>query len=67
MSEVIIELARLAGIRDCTCDGTRGCLERFAEQVIQAERDRLARECAQLPFGDTAASFAVWIRNGGKA
>lgn len=37
------------------------------QRAIQAERDRLARECAQLPFGDTAASFAVWIRNGGKA
>ena len=33
----------------------------------QAERDRLAKECAQLPFGDTAASFAVWIKNGGQA
>jgi hypothetical protein len=37
------------------------------QRAIQAERDRLAKECAQLPFGDTAASFAVWIKNGGKA
>jgi hypothetical protein len=36
------------------------------EEERQAERDRLAKECAQLPFGDTAASFAVWIKNGGK-
>ena len=28
-----IEMAREAGIRDCTCDGTRGCLERFAALV----------------------------------
>lgn len=42
-------------------------LERFANLVVEAERDRLSRECAQLPFGDTAASFAVWIKNGGKA
>lgn len=41
-------------------------LERFAELVIEAERKRLARECAMLPFGDTAASFSVWIANGGK-
>lgn len=41
-------------------------LERFAELVIEAERKRLATECAMLPFGDTAASFAVWIANGGK-
>jgi len=42
-------------------------LHRFAAIVIEAERNRLARECAMLPFGDTAASFAVWIKNGGKA
>ena len=37
------------------------------EEERKAERDRLAKECALLPFGDTAASFAVWIKNGGKA
>jgi hypothetical protein len=36
------------------------------QMAIQAERKRLARECAMLPFGDTAASFSVWISNGGK-
>ena len=36
------------------------------QRAIQAERDRLANECALLPFGDTAASFAVWIKNGGR-
>ena len=36
------------------------------QMAIQAERKRLARECAMLPFGDTAASFSVWIENGGK-
>jgi hypothetical protein len=37
------------------------------QRAIEAERERLAKECAQLPFGNTAASFAVWIKNGGKA
>ena len=38
------------------------------EALVRAdERNRLAKECALLPFGDTAASFAVWIKNGGKA
>lgn len=37
------------------------------QRAIESERQRLARECALLPFGDTAASFAVWIKNGGKA
>jgi len=34
-----IEMAREAGIRDCTCDGARGCLERFAELVRADERN----------------------------
>ena len=33
----ITRLAKEAGIRDCTCDGDFGCLERFAALV--AERD----------------------------
>ena len=40
---------------------------RAIEALVRAdERNRLAKECALLPFGDTAASFAVWIKNGGK-
>jgi hypothetical protein len=34
--------------------------------AMAAERKRLAAECALLPFGDTAASYSVWIANGGK-
>jgi len=41
-------------------------LKHFESLVRADERNRLAKECALLPFGDTAASFAVWIRNGGK-
>lgn len=37
------------------------------QRAMEAERGRLARECERLPFGQTAASFAVWIRNGGRA
>lgn len=40
-------------------------LKHFEALVRADERDRLAKECALLPFGDTAASFAVWIKNGG--
>ena len=35
------------------------------EEERKAERDRLATAIDEMPFGDTAASFAVWIRNGG--
>jgi len=40
-------------------------LKAFEALVRADERNRLAKECALLPFGDTAASFAVWIKNGG--
>ena len=35
----IIEMAREAGLRDCTCAGTKGCLERFAALVAEKERE----------------------------
>ena len=34
--KTVIEMAREAGIRDCTCNGTKGCLERFAALVAAA-------------------------------
>ena len=39
--KTIIEMAREAGIRDCTCAGTRGCLERFAALVRAEEREAI--------------------------
>ncbi len=36
-----VELAREAGIRDCTCNGTKGCLERLVELARADERERL--------------------------
>lgn len=44
----IIEMARQAGIRDCTCDGTKGCLGRFAAFVRADERERAMRENAYV-------------------
>ena len=38
---------------------------KFYQLAIQQERNRLAAECEQLPFGDTAHSFSTWIKNGG--
>jgi len=37
-------------------------LERFATLVAQLERERIAKKIEQLPFGDTAASFGVYVR-----
>ena len=44
----LIEMAREAGLRDCTCDGKKGCLERFAALVAEKERERFSLECIDL-------------------
>jgi hypothetical protein len=43
----IIRMAREAGIRDCTCNKTLGCLKRFAELVRAAEREACAQVCEE--------------------
>ena len=47
VSKTNIEMAREAGIRDCTCDGTRGCRERVAELVRAGEREACAKVVLQ--------------------
>lgn len=37
-------------------------LQLFALQLLKAEKNRIADQIAQLPFGDTAASFSVYVR-----
>ncbi len=37
-------------------------LGRFAALVASAERERIAKKIEQLPFGDTSASFAIYVR-----
>ena len=37
-------------------------LEAFAKLVAKQERERIAGKIEQLPFGDTAASFGVYVR-----
>ena len=40
-----IDMAREAGIRDCTCSGSMGCLKAFEALVRADERGRM---CEQL-------------------
>ena len=35
----------------------------FAKLVAEAEKERIAKKIEKLPFGDTAQSFAIWVRN----
>jgi hypothetical protein len=34
----------------------------FAELIAKAKAEEIAIACERLPFGDTAQSFATWIR-----
>jgi hypothetical protein len=54
----IIEMTRQAG----GFDATPKFLEAFAKLVAKQERERIAKKIEQLPFGDTAASFGVYVR-----
>ncbi len=36
---------------------------RFAKLVAEKERERISQKIAQLPFGDTAQSFSIWVKN----
>lgn len=37
-------------------------IETFANLVAAHKCEELARKMEKMPFGDTAASFALWIR-----
>ena len=69
--KTIIEMAREAGIRDCICDGTRGCLERFAALVRADEREACAKAALDAPLSclrqDTRESCAAAIRARGNS
>ena len=54
----VMNIASEAGLI-CTPD-----IEKFAALLLAAERERIANQIDRMPFGDTAASFAVWIRAG---
>ncbi len=36
---------------------------RFAKLVAEKERERISQKIAQLPFGDTAQSLSIWVKN----
>jgi len=64
------DMAREAGIRDCTCNGEFGCLERFAALVAAAEREACAKVVEADPSYDWhrfACEAAAAIRARGQA
>jgi hypothetical protein len=60
--EEVIRIALEVGFYDGEVDKCQLMLERFAYLVAQQERERIAQKIEQLPFGDTAASFGVYVR-----
>jgi hypothetical protein len=60
--EDVIRIALEVGFFDGEVDKCQLMLERFAYLVAQQERERIAKKIEQLPFGDTAASFGVYVR-----
>ena len=66
MDKKVIELAREAGfvnLADKYWDCTTAGIERFDALVEDDFKNRLAQAIEQMPFGDTATSFAVFVRN----
>ena len=60
--EDVVRIALEVGFYDGEVDKCQLMLERFAYLVAKQERERMAKKIEQLPFGDTAASFGVYVR-----
>ena len=63
--EEIIRMAREAGLVDNDFEPSEWCVHEymaFAALIAFAERERIAKKIEQLPFGDTSASFAIYVR-----
>jgi len=60
--ENIKRMALEAGFSDGEVDYIQSIIIHFATLVAQKERERIAQKIEQLPFGDTAASFGVYVR-----
>ena len=43
-------------------DSVEDLLTELEWQIRERQRNQLADKIDQMPFGDTAASFAVWVR-----
>ena len=60
--ENIKRMANEAGFSDSEVDYIQSIIIHFATLVAQQERERIAQKIEKLPFGDTAASFSVYVR-----
>jgi len=59
----IVEMALSCGIGDPRIEFYKDQYEAFAKLVAEKERERISQKIAQLPFGDTAQSLSIWVKN----
>ena len=63
--KTVIELAQAAGYPVLSFEGVPYVSHELRRLIVLAENqklDEIANKIAAMPFGDTAASFAVWIK-----
>ena len=60
--ENIKRMALESGFSDGEVDYIQSIIIHFATLVAKQERERIAKKIEQFPFGDTAASFGVYVR-----
>ena len=60
--EDVTRIALEVGFDDGEVNMCQLMLENFAYLVAKQERERIATKIEQLPFGDTAASFSVYVK-----
>ena len=64
-NDQIRELAKEAGFSwgFIKSEGLMDGMIDFANLVAKHERERIAQKIEQLPFGDTSASFGIFVRD----
>ena len=63
--KTVIEMAKAAGYPVLSFEGVEYVSPELDRLIVLAQNqklDEIANRIASMPFGDTAASFAVWIR-----
>ena len=63
--KTVIEMAKAAGYPVLSFEGVEYVSPELDRLIVLAQNqklDEIANRIAAMPFGDTAASFAVWIR-----
>lgn len=59
----LLRVCKVAGWdSDFNVVGFHALCDKLKELAVAQERERLAKKVEAMPFGDTGASFAAWLR-----